>query len=100
MGRCMEYVEAGCDGVVNLHPFNCMPGTIVNALLTRFQKDWDMPVLKVAYDGLQQATETVRIEAYMHQCRERLEARMKKSGEGASGGAGGHAATAKSRRII
>jgi predicted CoA-substrate-specific enzyme activase len=102
MGRCMEYVEAGCDGVVNLHPFNCMPGTIVNALLTRFQKDWDMPVLKVAYDGLQQATETVRIEAYMHQCRERLEARMKKSAEGASSGAGGspRRPTAKSRHMI
>ena len=88
MGRCMEYVEVGCDGVVNLHPFNCMPGTIVNALLTKFQKDWDMPVLKVAYDGLQQATEAVRIEAYMHQCRERLEARMKKAASGASSGAG------------
>ena len=85
MGRCMEYVEAGCDGVVNLHPFNCMPGTIVNALLAKFQKDWDMPVLKVAYDGLEQATETIRIEAFMHQCRERLEARLRKAGDGAGG---------------
>ncbi|MBE3123913.1 MAG: CoA activase, partial [Planctomycetes bacterium] len=96
MGRCMEYVEAGCDGVVNLHPFNCMPGTIVNALLTKFQKDWDMPTLKVAYDGLQQSTETVRIEAFMHQCRERFEARLKKSGPGPRLGEDGELATAKS----
>jgi predicted CoA-substrate-specific enzyme activase len=82
MGRCMEYVEAGCDGIVNLLPFNCMPGTIVNALLTRFQKDWDIPVLKVAYDGLQQATEPVRVEAFMYQCRERFEARLRKAGGG------------------
>jgi predicted nucleotide-binding protein (sugar kinase/HSP70/actin superfamily) len=80
MGRCVEYVEAGCDGVVNLHPFNCMPGTIVNALLTKFQKDFDMPALKVAYDGLAQATESIRVEAFMYQCRERFEARLKKSG--------------------
>jgi predicted CoA-substrate-specific enzyme activase len=80
MGRCMEYVEAGCDGVVNLLPFNCMPGTIVNALLSRFQKDWDMPVLKVAYDGLHQGTELVRIEAFMHQCLGRLNARLRASG--------------------
>jgi len=80
MGRCMEYVEAGCDGVVNLHPFNCMPGTIVNALLTKFQKDFDMPTLKVAYDGLAQSTESIRVEAFMYQCRERFEARLKKSG--------------------
>ncbi|HUU09670.1 MAG TPA: acyl-CoA dehydratase activase [Phycisphaerae bacterium] len=78
MGRCMEYVHDGCDGVVNLHPFNCMPGTIVNALLTKFQKEHDMPVLKVAYDGLEQATEMVRIEAFMHQCRERYEARLRR----------------------
>ncbi|MBM4020161.1 MAG: hypothetical protein FJ288_17890 [Planctomycetes bacterium] len=95
MGRCVEYVEAGCDGVVNLHPFNCMPGTIVNALLAKFQKDFDMPVLKVAYDGLRQATEMIRIQAFMHQCRERFESRLKKMGNGA--GIGGAVAAATSR---
>ncbi len=98
MGRCVEYAEAGCDGVVNLHPFNCMPGTIVNALLAKFQKDFDMPVLKVAYDGLQQSTELVRIEAFMHQCRERLEGRLRQGGDGASLGAGGALAAARSGR--
>jgi len=87
MGRCMEYVHDGCDGVMNLHPFNCMPGTIVNALLTKFQKDHDMPVLKVAYDGLEQATESVRIEAFMHQCRERFEARLRQASGGRTAGA-------------
>jgi predicted CoA-substrate-specific enzyme activase len=96
MGRCVEYAEAGCDGVVNLYPFNCMPGTIVNALLAKFTKDWDMPVLKVAYDGLQQSTELVRIEAFMHQCRERLEARVRQSASGASTGPGGALAAARS----
>ena len=96
MGRCVEYVHDGCDGVMNLHPFNCMPGTIVNALLTKFQKDHDMPVLKVAYDGLEQATESVRIEAFMHQCRERFEARMRRA-SGAGTGAGGALAAARSR---
>jgi predicted nucleotide-binding protein (sugar kinase/HSP70/actin superfamily) len=107
IGRCVEYAETGCDGVVNLHPFNCMPGTIVNALLTKFQKDWDMPVLKVAYDGLQSATETIRIEAFMHQCRERLEARLRsldpealdgRTAGGASLGPGGALAAARSGR--
>jgi len=97
MGRCVEYVEAGCDGIVNLLPFNCMPGTIVNALLTKFQKDWDIPVLKVAYDGLQQATETVRIEAFMHQCRERFESRLRR-GDGAGTGIGGALAAARADR--
>ncbi|HUU92060.1 MAG TPA: acyl-CoA dehydratase activase [Phycisphaerae bacterium] len=98
MGRCVEYVHDGCDGVVNLHPFNCMPGTIVNALLTKFQKDHDMPVLKVAYDGLEQATEMVRIEAFMHQCRERFETRLRDAGNGAGVGPGGAIAAARSGR--
>jgi len=97
MGRCMEYAHDGCDGVMNLHPFNCMPGTIVNALLTKFQKDHDMPVLKVAYDGLEQATESVRIEAFMHQCRERFEARLRQA-SGASTGTGGVPVAARSPR--
>ena len=75
MGRSVEYAHGRFDGVVNLHPFNCMPGTIVNALLTKFQADFDMPVLKVAYDGQQQSTEMIRLEAFMHQCRQKADAR-------------------------
>ncbi|MCK5595942.1 MAG: CoA activase, partial [Candidatus Eisenbacteria sp.] len=67
LGRSMEYVHANCDGIVNLHPFNCMPGSIVNAILTRLQKDHDIPVLKVAYDGQEQSNELIRIEAFVHQ---------------------------------
>jgi len=85
LGRSMEYVHANCDGIVNLHPFNCMPGSIVNAILTRLQKDHDIPVLKVAYDGQEQSNELIRIEAFVHQCRERMEAR---TGHGPVGGRG------------
>ena len=95
MGRCMEYVHDGCDGVINLHPFNCMPGTIVNALLTKYQQDHDMPVLKIAYDGLEQSTEMIRLEAFMHQCRERLESRMKAMASGTATGPGGALAAAR-----
>jgi hypothetical protein len=55
-----------------------------------------MPVLKVAYDGMEQSTEMVRIEAFMHQCRERFEARMRAAGDGAGLGAGGAIAAARS----
>jgi predicted nucleotide-binding protein (sugar kinase/HSP70/actin superfamily) len=96
MGRCMEYVHDGCDGVVNLHPFNCMPGTIVNALLTKYQKDHDMPVLKVAYDGLEQSTEMMRLEAFMHQCRERLQTRLARTSAETTRGPGGALAAARS----
>jgi len=71
MGRCVEYAKAGFDGVVNLIPFNCMPGTIVNALLTAFQKDFGIPVLKLAFDGTDQASADTRLEAFVHQAAQR-----------------------------
>ncbi len=75
MGRAVEYAHHDCVGLVNLLPFNCMPGTIVNALLTKFSADHDLPILKVAYDGLEQASEMLRLEAFMHQCRQKADAR-------------------------
>lgn len=68
MGKCIEYVHAGYQGVVNLTPFQCLPGTIVNALLERFKREFNnIPVLKMAYDGTAQSAEETRIEAFMHQ---------------------------------
>jgi predicted nucleotide-binding protein (sugar kinase/HSP70/actin superfamily) len=75
MGRAVEYAHNDCVGLVNLLPFNCMPGTIVNALLTKFSADYDIPILKVAYDGMEQASEMLRLEAFMHQCRQKSDAR-------------------------
>jgi predicted nucleotide-binding protein (sugar kinase/HSP70/actin superfamily) len=64
------------EGVVNLAPFNCMPGTIVNALLNRYRADHDdIPVLKLSFDGVSQANEDTRLEAFMHQARTLAERR-------------------------
>jgi len=74
MGRCEEYAHHGFDGVVNVIPFNCMPGTIVDALLERYRKFHpDMPVLKMSYDGLTHVGEDTRIEAFVYQAQQRAE---------------------------
>jgi predicted nucleotide-binding protein (sugar kinase/HSP70/actin superfamily) len=76
MGRAVEYAEMEFEGVVNLAPFNCMPGTIVNALLNRYRADHnDIPVLKLSFDGVSQANEDTRLEAFMHQARTLAEQR-------------------------
>jgi len=75
MGRAVEYAEHGYAGVVNLTPFNCIPGTIVDALLRRFADEHDnIPCLKMHYDGHQEAGDDLRIEAFMHQARQAAEA--------------------------
>jgi len=71
MGRAEEYVEKGYHGIMNLVPFNCLPGNIVNALLKKFSDIHpDIPILKLSYDGLQQSSEETRLEAFMYQARQ------------------------------
>jgi predicted CoA-substrate-specific enzyme activase len=74
MGRAVEYARHGFNGVVNIIPFNCLPGTIVNSLLCRFSQDYpQVPVLKMVYDGTIQSGDQTRIEAFMYQARQVIE---------------------------
>jgi len=74
MGRAVEYAHHGYDGLVNVIPFNCMPGTIVDSLLERYRRFHpDMPILKMAYDGLTHVGEDTRIEAFVYQARQHFE---------------------------
>mgnify|MGYP003681892236 CR=1 FL=1 len=82
MGRAAEYAEHGFAGVVNITPFNCIPGTIVNALLRPFVADHgNIPCLKMEYDGHEEAGEALRLEAFMHQARQAAPARTETRGE-------------------
>jgi len=75
MGRAEEYLQKNYHGIMNLTPFNCLPGNIVNALLKKFSDNHPhIPVLKLSYDGLQQASEETRLEAFMYQARRLAEA--------------------------
>jgi predicted nucleotide-binding protein (sugar kinase/HSP70/actin superfamily) len=77
MGRAVEYAHDGFDGIVNVVPFSCLPGTIVNALLKKFSEDYPgIPVLKMDYDGTKQASEETRLEAFIHQARQHLESQL------------------------
>ncbi|MBI2555929.1 MAG: hypothetical protein HYW13_00625 [Planctomycetes bacterium] len=77
MGKAIEYVEEGFDGIVNAIPFHCMPGTVVNGVLERFQRDYHgMPCLKLSFDGQEQTNEETRLEAFMHQAYQRMEGRL------------------------
>ncbi|MFA5309243.1 MAG: acyl-CoA dehydratase activase [Dehalococcoidales bacterium] len=72
MGRVVEYAEHGYDGVVNILPFGCMPGTIVSLLLHQFRQDYGLPVLNVVVEGTKDPGESIRFEAFIQQAREHL----------------------------
>ncbi len=68
IGKSMDYYKKGACGLVNVMPFTCMPGTIVNALLKRFREDHDnIPFLNLPFDGQEQTTTKTRLEAFMYQ---------------------------------
>jgi predicted nucleotide-binding protein (sugar kinase/HSP70/actin superfamily) len=68
MGKAVEYALHGCSGIVNMIPFACMPGTIVNGLLARFSRNWpDVPILKMVFDGTSHGGDQTRLEAFMYQ---------------------------------
>ena len=76
-GRATEYVENGFDGIANVLPFHCMPGTIVNSVLEKFQKDHaGIPCIKLSFDGQEETNEETRLEAFMHQVQQRMESRL------------------------
>ncbi|MFP4499060.1 MAG: acyl-CoA dehydratase activase-related protein, partial [Vulcanimicrobiota bacterium] len=69
LGKSVDYFQSGLSGVINLMPFTCMPGTIVNSQLKKLkEKCNNMPVLNIAYDGLDMTNNTLRLEAFVHQC--------------------------------
>ncbi len=72
MGRVVEYAEQGFDGIVNIIPFGCMPGTIVSLLLHQFRQDYGLPVLNVVVEGTKDPGESIRFEAFIQQAREHM----------------------------
>jgi len=72
MGRVVEYAEHGFDGIVNILPFGCMPGTIVSLLLHQYRQDYGLPVLNVVVEGTKDPGESIRFEAFIQQAREHL----------------------------
>jgi len=74
MGKSVDFTRHGVSGVLNAMPFNCMPGTIVAALLKKFSEDHDsFPYLSMSYDGHEQANAMTRLETFVHQAKQRHE---------------------------
>jgi len=70
IGRSVEFVHEGVNGIVSMMPFTCMPGTIVDSILRRCREAYrDIPVLNLSFEGHEQTTTRTRLEAFMYQAR-------------------------------
>jgi predicted CoA-substrate-specific enzyme activase len=71
MGKAKDFVNKGAAGLVNIMPFTCMPGTVVNSLFEKFRgENRHIPFLNLAYDGQEQTHTRTRLEAFMYQVRQ------------------------------
>ena len=70
VGECVRLAKEGeIDGIINLMPFTCMPGNIAAAAFKRVEEDYGLPVLNIAFDGLEQGTLETRLETFMYRVR-------------------------------
>ncbi|MBM3710052.1 MAG: hypothetical protein FJW61_06505, partial [Actinobacteria bacterium] len=70
VGKSVDWINKGIDGIVNVLPFTCMPGTMVTAISKRLKEKYKIPWLNLALDGLEQGTTETRIEAFMYQAKQ------------------------------
>jgi len=76
VGKAIDFANHGASGIINVMPFTCMPGTIVQGLMKRVRQDLDnIPFLNMAYDGLEQTNTLTRLEAFMYQAIQYRQAR-------------------------
>lgn len=74
MGKAVDYVKRGLDGIISVIPFNCMPGLTVAGFIPKFRKDNNnIPFVSVEYDGFQDSTREMRIDTFVVQVKERYE---------------------------
>lgn len=72
LGHLILAAEQGYDGVVHLHPFGCMPGTVVQPAMQRAAEDYGIPYLALSLD--EHSSETgmlTRLEAFVSMMRRR-----------------------------
>ncbi len=73
VGKTIDFIKQGASGVINVMPFTCMPGNIVATIYKKIKEDFkDFPLLILSFDGLEHATDRIRLEAFVHQAKERL----------------------------
>ncbi len=78
VGKCIDFMQNGIDGIITVMPFTCMPGTNTASIMAQVQEKYNVPYLNIAYDGVEQSTTQTRLEAFMHQTYQYQKAKNKK----------------------
>ena len=75
IGGALEYAAHGCDGIVNVYPLTCIPGTVATAVLGPLLARMRVPYLEVPCDGTRRASRETQIRTFVWQAAQRKEER-------------------------
>jgi len=68
LGTSAILADKGISGIANILPFTCMPGTLVASVSDQLRKDkGNIPYVSIAYDGQEDVSIDLRLQAFMHQ---------------------------------
>ena len=74
----MEYVREGYNGVLNVYPFTCMPGTITSAIVKPAMNKLMIPYLDAPYDGTYLPGWEANLRTFMYQAKQHFLRNMRK----------------------
>jgi predicted nucleotide-binding protein (sugar kinase/HSP70/actin superfamily) len=68
ISKMVDFAQRGADGVINAICFNCMLGTISEAISTRIREDFDnIPIPTLVFSGTDGSSENTKLEAFVYQ---------------------------------
>ena len=71
VGKAIDYIDEGLDGIINVMPFSCLPGTIVASLSKNIRDDHNnIPWLNLSFDGSKDPSSITRLETFMFQAKQ------------------------------
>lgn len=69
----VQYARDGYNGVLNVYPFTCMPGTTTSAIVKPLMNRQAVPYLDAPYDGNYQPGREGAVRTFMYQAYQHLE---------------------------
>ncbi|MGD8650807.1 MAG: hypothetical protein PVJ35_08085 [Desulfobacterales bacterium] len=75
----VEYAKEAYNGVVNVYPFTCMPGTITSAVIKPIMNRLEVPFLDAPYDDSYQPGREATIRTFMYQAQQHFKRNGRKS---------------------
>ena len=75
----LQFAKEGCNGVINVYPFACMPGMTTSALVKPIMNRRRIPYLDTPYDGSYQPGRDTAIRTFMHQATQHYKRHGRKS---------------------